>query len=162
MTTVTDNAENQAKAQLENIQAMMARLEHAMQCDSEMGMCDADFQDIFEGLDVLADHPMTEKEFEQYHDEDEARQRIHESPLSVEVRSDWIESGQTFEPAEYQILLMMGGPAVRIIGDLDEHGVPERARLQYQDWGTPWTNYPIDTAQENVLLSYARNFVFAA
>src|SRR3989304_3914771 len=68
----------------------------------------------------------------------DAREAIEEDPLSVEVRSDWHEPGGDSDPGEYCILLCTGGPAVRIIGRLDTHSEPPSARLQYQDWGTPW------------------------
>ncbi len=75
---------------------------------------------------------------------DAEQQRIHESVLSVEVRSDWfvpstdaINALQT--PTEYRILLTTGGPGLQLTGTLDEHGQPETAELQHQDWGTPWT-----------------------
>lgn len=56
-------------------------------------------------------------------DEDEARQRIQEDPLSVEVRKDWYTPGDEPEkPSEFCILLCTGGPAVRLLGDLNEHG----------------------------------------
>ena len=70
-------------------------------------------------------------------DEEEARQRIQEDPFSVEVRSDWTTPGEPLEPSEFTILLCTGGPAVRIVGELNL-GEPCRAWLEYQDWGTPW------------------------
>ncbi|MDR6858912.1 hypothetical protein J2W96_005244 [Variovorax guangxiensis] len=39
---------------------------------------------------------------------------------------------------EFEILLCTGGPTVRIVGDLDHHGEPDRARIEYQDWFEPW------------------------
>ncbi len=51
-----------------------------------------------------------------------------------------------------------GGPATRIIGELNEHGEPTRARLQVQDWGTPWTDYR--GGDQETLLTYARCFYF--
>ena len=79
---------------------------------------------------------------DEYNDADTVRERIEEGPLSVQVRSGWYSPGAEAEkPEEFEILLSTGGPALRIIGDLDEHGQPERPRLQYQDWGTPWTEY---------------------
>lgn len=88
----------------------------------------------------IADETITPDDFE--FDEEEARQRIEEDPLSLEVRSDWYAPGsEDNKPAEFCILLTTGGPAVRIVGDLDEHGQPSRPRLQVQDWGKPWTEY---------------------
>lgn len=151
-TTTTDNAENQAIAQLESIQAMVTRLEHAQQCDGDIWDCDLDGDVLLEALQngVI--------DVDYYHDEDEARQRINEDPLSVQVRSDWHDVGADSFPAEYEILLMTGGPAVRIIGELTNNE-PTRARLQYQDWGTPWTEL-FNPRDMQALISYASNFYF--
>ena len=74
-------------------------------------------------------------------DEDEAaRQRIADHPLSVMVRSDWTQPGDPLEAAEFQILLCAGGTAVRIVGEL-EHGTPCSAQMEYQTWDTPWLPY---------------------
>lgn len=108
---------------------------------------------------------------------DEAREeretRIQEDVLSVEVRSGWYVPGARdadTKPAEYRILLCTGGPAVQIVGDLSEHGEPETAVMQVQDWFLPWTDfYPAtkidhDTDEhakaEEILLAYARCFYF--
>lgn len=93
------------------------------------------------------------REFDGYGD---ALDAIHDHPLSVEVRSNWHAPGQAAEDAEYCILLCTGGPAVRIVGELDSHGEPDSARIEHQDWGTPWTEYHTDKA--DVLLDYARCF----
>ena len=103
---------------------------------------------------------------------DAARKVIQQDPLSVEVRSDWHAPGaEDATPAEFCILLSTGGPASRIIGTLDEHGEPETARLEVQDWGTPWAGQ-WGTAEvqaalgdgaadvSDVLLAYAREFYF--
>mgnify|MGYP001559140860 CR=1 FL=1 len=87
---------------------------------------------------------------------------IHEDALSVEVRSGWASPGAGLEPAEYCILLCTGGPAVRIIGDLDRYSEPQTARLEYQDWGTPWTRYPVSGEEEDALLTYASQFYFGS
>lgn len=92
-------------------------------------------------------------------DADSCRERIQESPLSVEVRSGWHAPGAAPEaPEEFMILLSTGGPALRIMGDLDEHGQPTRAYLQYQDWGTPWTDYSEGSGE--ILLRWASVFYF--
>ena len=99
-------------------------------------------------------------------DDDEKRGKveraIHEDPLSVEVRTAWYVAGSEKEkPSKYRILLCWGGPAVQVIGDLSEHGEPETARIEYQDWGTPWTEYWIeDDDKREKLLTYARQFYF--
>lgn len=91
-------------------------------------------------------------------DEDEASQRIQEDALSVEVRSGWTSLGEELKAEEFMILLTTGGPALRIVGELNEHNEPERAWLEYQDWGTPWTRY-FETEQDT-LLTYSRQFCF--
>jgi hypothetical protein len=54
--------------------------------------------------------------------------------------------------------LSTGGPALRIRGELDEHKQPDRAWLEYQDWGTPWTQY-FDVEQDT-LLQFCQVFYF--
>lgn len=93
-------------------------------------------------------------------DADAVRERIQEGPLSVEVRSGWYAPGGDNTPEEFCILLSTGGPALRLVGDLDEHGEPTRAYLQHQDWGTPWTDYYAGEGSGAVLLTYARQFYF--
>lgn len=89
-------------------------------------------------------------------DEDEARDRIMEDPLSVEVRSDWTTPGEELTPSEFMVLLCTGGPAVRIVGELDQYGEPCRAWMEYQDWGTPWAQY--FGADGKTLCRYASHF----
>ena len=91
-------------------------------------------------------------------DQDEARERIEEDALSVEVRSDWVTPGEEMTPGEFCILLSTGGPAVRIRGELDGLGQPLRAWLEVQDWFKPWTDYV--PADQDTLLTYARCFHF--
>jgi len=100
-------------------------------------------------------------------DQDEARQRIEEDALSVEVRSDWYTPGQLNDastPSEFKILLTTGGPALQMRGELNQYGEPSRAWLEYQDWGTPWTQLVNDSegnvVDQDVLLAYARCFYF--
>jgi hypothetical protein len=91
-------------------------------------------------------------------DSDQARQTIEEDALSVEVRSGWCSPGSEMKAEEFCILLCTGGPAVRIRGELNEYGEPDRAWLECQDWFTPWTQV-FDVEQET-LLAYARCFYF--
>lgn len=90
---------------------------------------------------------------------DAARETIEQSVLSVMVRDGWHQPGQPSEDGaeEYEILLTTGGPALRIWGKLSQHGEPETAELQHQDWGTPWSRYP---APEATLLAFAQCFYF--
>lgn len=91
---------------------------------------------------------------------DEAQERLREHPLSVQVRSGWTEPGGEFEAEEFAILLCTGGPAVRIRGELDSSAEPDRAWLEYQDWGTPWTEYHGEGCEHETLLTYCRCFYF--
>lgn len=90
--------------------------------------------------------------------EEDAWQRIDEDPLEIEV-GGWWSQGFKPEASEYRILLTTGGPAVRIVGGLDD-GQPRTAALEVQDWGKPWTEFRTDREGEEVLLTYARRFYF--
>lgn len=94
-------------------------------------------------------------------DEDDARERIQEDPLEITVRSDWVSTSDEMKPSEYCILLTTGGPAVRIIGDLED-GEATSAKLQTQEWGTPWTDYESSSEEDEDLLTYASNFYFGS
>jgi|TARA_Y100000310_G_scaffold290034_1_gene316891 hypothetical protein len=89
---------------------------------------------------------------------DNILERCHEMPLTVQVRSGWYSPGGESEAVEYEILLGTGGPAVRIIGDLDAHGHPHDAELQGQDWFTPWERTP--GQDQDALLTFASMFYF--
>ena len=91
---------------------------------------------------------------------EDAEQRIHEDALSVEVRSGWAPIGDALNAEEYMILLTTGGPALRIRGELDGNGTPTRCWLEYQDWGTPWTEYHGQNADMGALLTYSQQFYF--
>lgn len=90
--------------------------------------------------------------------QDDARERIQEDPLSVEVRSGWVLPGADMEAEDFCILLSTGGPAVRIRGELAD-GEPHRAWLEVQDWGKPWTEH-YESGAADVLLAYSRCFCF--
>lgn len=94
---------------------------------------------------------------------EEARETIEQDALSVEVRSAWTSVGGTMEADEFRILLCTGGPAVQIVGELDQYNEPSKPRLQYQDWFTPWTDLPgADQPDdiEDILSAYCRVFYF--
>lgn len=90
-------------------------------------------------------------------DEEDARNRIQEDALSVEVRSGWTSHGDTMTPEDFRIVLCTGGPHVEILGELD-NGQPCRAWLQYQDWGTPMTRF--FKVEQSTLLAYCQEFYF--
>jgi hypothetical protein len=96
-------------------------------------------------------------------DADAVRERIQESVLAVEVRGDWYTPGEsqdddTRSPAEFQILLSTGGPALRIMGELNEYGEPSHAWLETNDWGTPWVQY--FKVSRETLLAFCQCFYF--
>lgn len=138
MTTKTDTARDQAKAQLDHITQLMEWLEHANECDGN-GVCGTSshlfLPDGYENQDAS--------------DPETATQAIHESALSVLVREDWHTPGEhdVTSPTEFEILLC--------------NGEPDRAWLEYQDWGTPWTEY-FDSTGRSGLLNYAQQFYFGA
>lgn len=119
----------------------------------------------FEELKEISEDPETKysewedrEEFEELReaagdcsDEDDARERIEQDPLSVEL-GGWWSPGSEPEATEYRILLSTGGPAVRIVGDLTGYYEPATARLEVQGWFKPWTEHPCD---DDVLLEYA-------
>ena len=92
-----------------------------------------------------------------------AQTRIEEDPLSVEVRGAWQPvGGEGAKPVEFMILLCTGGPAVRIRGELDRYSEPEKPRIEYQDWFTPWQNLSdVSDDQNDALFEYCRLFYFA-
>jgi hypothetical protein len=92
---------------------------------------------------------------------EEAEQTIHEDPLSVQVREGWKDPGAVGSPEEFTILLCTGGPAVRIIGELDNYMQPDNPRIEYQDWFTPWVEYRIGEEEKRAaLLTYCQCFYF--
>jgi len=164
-TEAKDRAREQARAQLDSIVEMVKRVEHCRDCDGDPETCELTDKEILEGINIYFKDGMTagEEGRETYHNEDEARQAIDEDPLSVQVRSDWHNPGEDSSPTEYEILLCTGGPAVRIVGDLDEHQQPDSAQIEYQDWFTPWQRYADTTTEEDeALLTYARQFYFGS
>lgn len=90
--------------------------------------------------------------------EEQARERIMEDPLSIEVRSGWASCKEEFEPEEFRILLGTGGPAMQLVGEFDQHNEPTNVRLQVQDWFKPWTDYR--ATDHEVLEAYSRCFYF--
>lgn len=174
MTTKTeDRAEDQAAAQYSSIVRMLA----AVECDYDRLEELRDERDSYENEELgnlaspevhriawAQENPEDAEELTELEDaagectdEDEARQVIQEDPLEVQVRSDWSNPGETLEASEFMILLCTGGPAVRIVGELNR-GQPCRAWLEYQDWGTPWTQW--FGASSDTLCEYASNFFF--
>jgi len=136
-----DHAKDQAKAQIETICDMMKALKIAQEKGSGNG-----YEAIYEG-DMV--------------DEEGMREIIEQDALSVRIRSDWQEPGKSLTPTEFELLLCTGGPAVRIVGELDEYNEPESPRVQYQDWFTHWMDYrEITDKQSKLILEYCRMYYF--
>ena len=112
------------------------------------------FENIKETLEKY--HTNEEGEYDEDYTNEDVLEEILEMPLEVSVRSGWQSIGEELKPEEYLILLTTGGPAVRIVGDLDSYGCPSRARIQYQDWGTPWKEYVMSHEEYSVLEEFAR------
>ena len=93
---------------------------------------------------------------------EEAREAIQGGPFSVQVRGGWYDpTEKSLGPEEFSLLLCGGGPAVRVIGDLDDNCQPITARLQYQDWFVPWADFYCEREEdEEMLLEYCRQFYF--
>ena len=95
-----------------------------------------------------------------YDSQDELRESVLNSALSVEFRSGWYSSPEDETKAEeFKILLSTGGPALRVIGELDDYG-PVNPKLQFQDWGTPWTDFEITEDQQKALNWFCNCFYF--
>lgn len=156
-----EDAREQAKAQFDSICDMVSRLEHAQECDGGDD-CEATNEEIYGGLGLhwKEGDEATAEEKEEYHDEEAASAAITEDALSVEVRGGWRSRGEEAADEEFSILLCTGGPAVRIRGELDEHGQPDRAWVECQDWGTGWEYVTLGGGSQKVLLTYASQFYF--
>jgi hypothetical protein len=105
----------------------------------------------------------TAGEGDDYDAQEEAQRAIHEDALSLEVRSGWhcpSVHGADAAAEEYRICLCTGGPAVQIVGTLGQYGEPDTARIEHQDWGTPWTDLPTTQDEESALVEYAGQFFF--
>jgi hypothetical protein len=87
-------------------------------------------------------------------DRDSAQGRIMEDPLSVRVFGERVDGEWEVDKVEF--LLTTGGPAVRIMAEIDHHGEPCRAWLEVQDWFKPWAHY--GRADSAVLLTYCQQF----
>lgn len=100
---------------------------------------------------------------ETYHDLEALREALRDYALSVLVRGGWHAPGDATgarAPVEYEILLTTGGPALRIRGDTGAFGDPASARVEYQDWGTPWTRLALSPDEADAVLAFASLFYF--
>ena len=119
---------------------------HALQ--NAQGHIESIVQD-FEKITFLESLNVTSSEEEE--EIEQTRESILNSALSVEFRSGWSTNPEELEIEEFKILLSWGGPALRVIGDLDQYKQPENIKMQFQDWGTPWTDFKITEDQQKAL-----------
>lgn len=163
-----NRAEEQARMQVESIREMVAALEcdyerlaelrelkeRAEECGNDAGGGDDD--PVISGAE-LEELTELEKAAGDCEDEEQARQRIEEDPLSVEVRSDWVNPGEEMTPEEFRIVLCTGGPHVELVGDLDDNGEPCHVRVLYSDWGESGELFDFD---HDAVLTYCCQFYF--
>ena len=120
---------------------------------------------------AIARYDRIKKMVENYEDATTNTQRekmlrlIRRSPVELHVRSGWHHLGEAYEPKNYLISLCVGGPSVRIRGDIDYTGTPRTASLEHQDMGLSchegayWRKYWRPGMSE-VLLKFAQCFNF--
>jgi len=158
-TTKDDNLQEVGKNALASIREMIAALE----CDYER------LEELREA--VASDEFRTTEEDEAEREElaelieaagecesrEDAEQRIQEDALSLRIFGERVDG--EWQADRFELLLTTGGPAVRIMGELDANSEPDRAWLEVQDWGTPWTQY-YEPGVGDLCLTYARCFCF--
>lgn len=156
---MTDTAQSQAIAQMDSVAYLVAALDVDYERLEELRAARVQYidekvddayviRDLEEfkrlaGLQWVAENPSDADELDELEeaagdnaDQDEARERLLEDALSVEVRSGWTSPGADLgAPEEFRIVLCTGGAHVELVGDLDEHGSPVRVRCLYRCWG---------------------------
>lgn len=171
MSTQDNHAKQQAAAQYASIAALV----HAynldwvkyeslvyLLADHEFDMREANDPKPFEiaypdEAELLAEFEQAKTDTE-CDSQESVQDRIQETPLSVEIRSGWASVGDEMTAEEFRIVLCTGGPAVQIRGELDFNGLPNRAWIEYQDWGTPWVQY--FDADQDTLIEFCNHFYF--
>ena len=155
MTTETKQAEQNACGHAQTIEALYEL--HCWDADESQPLTD-------EARYILADLSWCNDGSTADAFQDAVTEYAQEMPLTVLVRSGWHFPGEPEQqPTEFEILLSTGGPACRIIGELDRGSVAWqsgcRPVMQHQDWFKPWTesSYDIDT---NALLWFCEQFYY--
>lgn len=176
MNTKTENrAEEQARAQVASIVGMVRALDvdydrlqelreekesfrKERMHDSGCNEACADYEWSEQNPNAAAELAELESTAGDCTSEDEARERIQEDPISIEVRSGWTSNAADFEPEEFRIVLCTGGPHVELVGDLSR-GAPSRVRVLYRDWGTSGEYFP-DVYERLAIEAYCEQFYF--
>lgn len=149
-------ANQYAKRSIESMRDDLAALEHAREC-REDGCKRGHETRRFKKSDGTWGRQELHENPDAWHDEENARRTIDESPLDIAA-----DKGERFDGTRhYMILLGTGGPAARIVGELDQHAQPETATFQYQDWFKPWTDAWVSAEDADTLLEFAQQFYFA-
>ena len=153
----TDHAEANATSYGETIESL-----YELHCfDFSFGERPQPLTDA--AADILSDLGWDAESGTQDSLKDSVTEYVQQMPLSVQVRSGWHSPGETFETAEFEILLSTGGPACRILGELDRGSVAWQAGcrpvIQHQDWFKPWTesDYDVNT---DALLWFCEQFYY--
>lgn len=96
-----------------------------------------------------------------WHDEERAREAIEQGHYGIELRGGWYAPGGRDEDGaqEYCVTLGGGGPAMRIVGELED-GSPSTARYQFQDWFKPWTDAELSEKESAILLQWVGHLYF--
>ena len=131
-----NDAVSQAKAQLSSI----VGLAKAQKAHENKESLPEEFIDEY-GVEVDEDGRPTEL----YFNVDDI---IQDDPLSVTKSNG------------YEVLLCTGGPAVRIVGDLNKWNEPASVELQAQGWSIPWEAVPTTTEEDEAMLTYVHTFYF--
>lgn len=173
---MSDTAKDQAIAQCASIAEMVAALDvdydrleelrdEIEQTESDIdGICTASAHGLEQETKLKEHLSEIKKELAELEEaagdctsEEEARKRIEEDALSVEVRSDWVSPGEDMTAGEFRILLCTGGPHVEIVGDLDNYKQPSRPRILYKDFGESGELFDFD---REAVLRYCSVFYF--
>lgn len=91
--------------------------------------------------------------------EEQARERINEDALSVEVRSGW-GSTDSWQAEEFRIVLCTGGPHVELRGTLDNNGEPCGVGVFYSDGWAEGGELLLSSDDRETVLTYCEQFYF--
>lgn len=149
------NSKEQAQAQFDCIYEMVQayemdwiRLEELRENADELD--EEDTLELKELIEIAGD----------YEDQDDVIEVMRDNALSCEVRSGWSGNSADLEAEEFRIVLCTGGPHVEIMGELNQFKEPDRAWIQYSDWGTGMTTLPLSVSDGEELLTYCQQFYF--
>ncbi len=154
------HAVTNAEAQLKTIRDLKALYEYIENIE-DLNFANEETQ--LEAFKVLYGHLDCVREWFEQHDDmidcERVQVAIDETPLALQVRDDWRSPWEEeTNPVEFLILLSTGGPACRIIGQLNSYGEAFDAEIQHQDWGTGWERLRLNDDDEEALNWFANRF----